>query len=519
MKSSTYFDKPAADKAVKFINGLRHTKGRWAGVPFRLRPWQEKIIRDVFGWKNADGTRQYRYLYIEIPRGNGKSELCAAIALYLLFADREPGAEIYGAACDRDQASIVFNVAAAMVRQHPKLRRRCKIVESTKRIIVVKTGSFYRAIPADAAGGHGFNAHGIVFDELHNQKNRDLWDALTSGQGKREQPLVVAITTAGTDRQSICWEQHNYARQVLDGTVSDPTFYGVIYAADEKDEWRSVKTWKKCNPALGDFLSLPYLRSELQKATAMPGRENTFKRFYLNIWTQQVSRWLSLEKWNAQGGIISEEKLKGWTCYGGLDLGAVDDLTAWVMLFPNPKDPDEIGVVTRFWCPDARLRDSQNQYRDSYRVWARQGWLKTTPGEATDYAFVKAQILKDAATFRLVDMNVDRLFQAHQLASELSDEGLKVIGMGMSFMALAAPVREFERRFLAGKIRHGGNPILAWMVNNVAVKQDPNGNLKPDKAASQGKIDGIVALIMAVDRLMRRDTSRSVYEDRGVRHV
>jgi phage terminase large subunit-like protein len=269
MRSSNYFDQDAADRAVKFINRLQHTKGRWAGVPFKLRPWQERIIRDVFGWKNADGTRQYRYLYIEIPRGNGKSELCAAIALLLLFADLEPGAEIYGAACDRDQASIVFNVAAAMVRQHPKLRRRCKIIDSTKRIIVPKTGSFYRAIPADAAGGHGFNAHGVIFDELHVQKTRDLWDALTSGQGKREQPLVVAITTAGTDRQSICWEAQLCA--------SDPRWYSPrpdVLRGDLRCLGRGrlaeLKTWKM-QPSVGRLLGSGFeVRTE---ATSMPAQK------------------------------------------------------------------------------------------------------------------------------------------------------------------------------------------------------------------------------------------------------
>ncbi len=506
MKLQGYFDEAAADRAVAFINQLKHTKGKWAGTPFNLRRWQKRIIREVFGRKNPDGTRQYRTVYIEVPRGNGKSELCAAIANYLLFADREPGAEIYGAAYDRDQASIVFNVAADMVRQNPALERRAKIIDSSKRIVVSKTGSFYWAIPSDAAGSHGFNAHGIVVDELHVQRTRDLWDALTTSQGKREQPLIVAITTAGTDRQSICWELHEYARQVLDGTVDDPTFYAVIYAASEEDNWQSPKTWKKCNPALGDFLSLDFLKSEARKAMAMPARQNTFKRLYLDIWTQQVNRWIDLGLWDENAGhLVDEEKLRGRTCYGGLDLGSVSDLTAWLLVFPREDDAETVDVLARFWCPEARLHDTANRYRDSYRVWKRQGWLQTTPGEATDYAFVKAQILRDAQTFQLVDLNVDRLFQAHQLASELAEEGLKVAGMGQGFLSMAAPMKEFERRLLARKVRHGGNPVLRWTADNMAVKQDPAGNLKPDKAASQGKIDGIVALVMALDRAMRHE--------------
>jgi phage terminase large subunit-like protein len=505
-----YFDEAAANKAVLFINRLQHTKGRWAGTPFDLRKWQKKIIREVFGWKNPDGTRKYRTVYIEIPRKNGKSELCSGIALYLLCADREPAAEIYGAAKDRDQATIVFNPAAEMARRRPGLRRRCKIIDSSKRIIVPKTNSFYRAIPADAAGSLGFNAHGVIVDELAVQPNRDLWDALTTSQGAREQPLTVAITTAGINQQGICWEQHEYARRILDGTIEDPTFYAVIYAAPESADWQSKKVWRACNPALGDFLRMSYLETECRKARESPAFQNTFRRFYLNQWVQQVTRWIDLDLWDENAGVVQEDALRGRTCYGGLDLGSVSDLTAWAMVFPHEDDPEEVDVLARFWCPEARLRDTANPYRDSYQVWKRQGWLQTTPGEATDYAFVKAQILKDAATFRLVDMNVDRLFQAHQLATELTDEGLKVAGFGMGFLSMAAPMQEFMHRLLGRKLRHGGNPVLRWMANNVAVRQDPAGNLKPDKAASQGKIDGIVALVMGLDRAMRHEQGKAL---------
>jgi phage terminase large subunit-like protein len=501
-----YFDEAAAERAVVFINRLQHTKGKWAGVSFNLRRWQEKIIREVFGWKNPEGTRKHRTVYIEIPRKNGKSELAAAVALYLLFADREQGAEIYGAARDRDQASIVFNVAADMVRRSPRLRRRAKIIDSSKRIIVPKTGNLYRAIPADAAGSHGFNAHGIIFDELHVQPNRDLYDALTTSTGAREQPLTFIITTAGYDRESLCWQIHEYAQRVLAGTIEDPTFYAVIYAAPEGADWQSRKVWRACNPALGDFLRVQHLVDEARKAREMPAFQNNFRRLHLNQWTQQESRWIDLDLWDANAGpLVDEEKLRGRACYGGLDLGSVSDLTAWVMVFPREDDSEEIDVLARFWCPDARLHDTANPYRESYRVWKRQGWLQTTPGEATDYAFVREQIVKDASTFQLVDMNVDRLFQAHQLCSELMEEDLKVAGFGMGFVSMAAPMQEFMRRLLGRKVHHGGNPVLRWMANNVAVKQDPAGNLKPDKASSQGKIDGIVALVMALDRAMRHE--------------
>lgn len=507
----------AGEKAVQFIEThLRHTKGRWAGAPFHLRKWQRDIIESIFGPVDAEGNRVVRTAFIEIPRKNGKSELAAAVALKLLFADGEMGAEIYGAAADRDQASLVFNVAAQMVRQDAELSRRCKVIDSQKRIVVADRGSFYRAIPADAAGSHGFNAHGIIFDEVHTQKTRDLWDVLTSSTGARSQPLTFAITTAGYDRESICWELHEYASRVLSGTVADPTFYASIYAAPEEANWKHRRTWKACNPALGDFLNVSHLEMEAKRAAEMPAMQNTFRRLYLNQWTQQADRWIDLSLWDANAGAVDEERLRGRKCYGMLDLATVSDMTAWVLLFPREDDPEVLEVLPRFFCPKSRMTASGNRYRGQYAAWERQGHLKVTPGEATDYAFVKAQVIEDAKKFRMVDMNVDRLFQAHQIAMELAEEGIKVFGMGMGFASMAAPMAEFERRLRARKFRHGGNPILRWMADNVAVKQDPAGNLKPDKVESQGKIDGIIGVVGALDRVMRNEDKISVYEGRGV---
>lgn len=505
-------DKEKADGAVKFIRLLRHVKGKWAGQPFVLEKWQEKIIRDVFGTVTKDGKRQFRTVYLEVPRKNGKSILSAAIALYLLFMDREPGAEIYAAAGDREQASLVFNMSAQMVRSSPALAKKCKIVDSQKRIVYYDTNSFYRAIPAEASGAHGFNAHGVIYDELHVAPNRDLYDALTTSRGAREQPLLVMITTAGYDRESICWEQHEYARKILTGTIKDPSFYACIYAADEEDDWNKVATWKKANPNLDVSISREFLKQEARRAEELLSFQNTFRRLYLNQWTQQHSRWIDLGLWDEQAGTVVEEQLAGRTCYGGLDLSSVSDITAWVLAFPSEDDPELVDVLCRFWVPADRLHDSSNKYRDAYKTWARQGFLKTTPGGAVDYQFVKAQILADAKKFNVVDLNIDRLFQGYQLGMELMDElgENKVLGMGQGFLSMAVPMKEFEKRLLARKIRHGGNPVLRWMADNVSVKQDPAGNLKPDKSTSQGKIDGIVALIMSLDRLSRyQETSKA----------
>lgn len=511
-----WFDKEAAQRAVLFFEKyLKHVKGKWAGCSFELLPWQRKIIEDIFGWKRSDGLRRYRTAYIEVPRKSGKSSLAAGIALYLLFADGEPGAEIYSAAVDRQQAAIVFETAKQMVLASPALKKRSQVFKRS--IIVPATSSSYHVLSADAPSKHGLNAHGIIFDELHAQPNRELWDVLTTSVGAREQPLLVAITTAGYDRNSVCWEQHEYALKVQEEIIQDPAFYPAIFAAEEEDDWTRPEVWRKANPSLGVTVKEEFYEQEVKKALEMPSYENTVRRLYLNIWTQQVNRWISLQLWDESAGLVAEEQLKGRLCYGGLDLSSTSDMTAWVMVFPHEDDPEMVDVLARFWVPEARLYDTQNRYRAQYQRWAKEGWLKTTPGEAVDYSFIKAQILSDAATFQLVDLNIDRLFQGHQLAMDLINEGLTVVGMGQGFASMAVPMKEFERRLLARKIRHGGNPILRWMADNVAVKQDPAGNLKPDKASSQSRIDGIVALVMALDRAMRHEQPRrSVYEERGI---
>lgn len=504
-----------ADLALRFFGALRQTKGKWAGQPLALLPWQERIIRDLFGTLRPDGRRQYRTAYIEVPRKAGKSTLAAAIALYLLF-EGEPGAEVYSAAADREQARIVFEQAKQMVEGSPELSRYAEVYRNA--IYVPALGASYRVLSADAPTKHGLNAHGVIFDELHAQPNRELWDVLTTSTGARAQPLVVAITTAGYDRESICYELHEYALRVRDGIVDDPTFYPVVYSAPDDAPWDDPATWHLANPSLGVTVAEEFYESEARRAREMPAYQNTFRRLYLNEWVQQHTRWIDLGLWEENAdGPIDEAALAGRICYGGLDLAAVSDLTAWVMVFPRDGEPDHLDVLARFWAPEARLNDSTNRYRDQYRQWARDGYLTVTPGDATDYAYVREQVLQDAQRFRLIDLNIDRLFQAHQLAMELAHEGLQVFGMGQGFLSMAAPMAEFHRRLLARQINHGGNPVLRWMADGVVVRQDPAGNLKPDKAHSQSRIDGIVALVMALDRAMRhQSTRRSVYETRGV---
>lgn len=509
------WDPDAAQHAIDFFRFLKHYKGEWAGQTVRLEPWQQFRVGSVFGWKREDGTRRFRTAYNEVARKNGKTTEAAGIGLYMLDADGEPGAEIYAAATKKDQARIVWNDAARMVRKSKPLSQRIQVYPGKGNMNVEETASKFEPLGADEDTLDGLNVHCAIIDELHAHKTRAVWDVLETATGARRQPLIWAITTAGFDQTGICYELRTYSVDVLEGRVQDDTWFAYIATLDEGDDWQDESVWIKANPNLGVSVKLDDLRRLAQKAKATPAAVNNFLTKRMNVWTQQSTRWINLDLWDENGtDIISEEKLAGRRCFGGLDLSSVSDLTAWVMVFPRHEDPETVDVLARFWCPEKRLTDDSNRYRDQYKAWAKQGYLKVTPGDAIDYAFIKKQILDDAAKFQLVDLNVDRLFQAHQLAMELMDEGLTIVGMGQGFLSMAAPMKELERRLLARKIRHGGNPVLRWMAGNVAVKQDPAGNLKPDKAQSQSKIDGIVALVMALDRAMRHvKPKKSIYEE------
>lgn len=499
-------ERERAARAVRFVAFLQHTKGRWAGQSFDLLPWQRDIIEPVFGTLNPDGNRMKRTVFCEVPRKNGKSEIAAAIALYCLFADEEPGGEVYGAASDRDQASIVFNVAADMVRRNETLRRRSRIIDHNKRIVVTKgvsAGSVYRAIPADAHGSHGFNASAIIFDELHVQPNRELWDVLTTATAARSQPLTFAITTAGYDRNSICWEMHEYARQVIEGVVEDETWHAAIYAADPKDDWQDRETWRKANPSFGVTVSEAYFAQQARQAASSPTYENNFKRLHLNVWTSQESRFIPMLDWDEHTPEVDEQRLGGKVCYGGLDLSSTTDLTALALVFPPPDDDGEFEVVMRFWTPAARLSDRARQDRVPYRHWADAGLLEVTEGNVVDYEAVEREVQKLSLKHRLPQVAVDRLFNAEYLAQRIGGTGIEVERRGMGYLDMSFPTKELLRLILQRRLRHGGHPILRWMADNLMVEQDAAGNVKPSKAKSTQRIDGMVALILALDLALR----------------
>lgn len=512
MAESFVFDERAADKAVRFFEKiLVHTKGEWSGHGFTLMDWQrDGIIRPLFGWKRADGKRRYRTAYIEIPRKNGKTTLAAGIALYLLFADEEPGAEVYSAASDRDQAAICFEQAKGMVEDSP-LR---KFADVWKRAIVVpKTRSSYKVLSADAFTKHGLNASGVVFDELHAQPTRELWDVLTTATGARRQPLVVAITTAGYDRTSICWEQHVYAQQVLSGVIEDPAFFAYVSAAEESADWTDPAVWHKANPALGQTIKLDYLQTECERAKQVPAYQNTFRRLHLNQWTLQDTRWLDLGAWDACGLPVDLDGLAGRTCYGGLDLASTTDLAAFVLVFPPSEEAEPYQVLPVFWCPAENILERARRDRVPYDAWARDGFLRATPGNVIDYATICTDIQALGAQFNIQEIAFDR-WGAAQMSQQLDGAGFTMIPFGQGFASLSAPTKELLRLVLDKSLAHGGHPVLRWMADNAAARQDPAGNIKLDKAKSTGRIDGLIALIMGLDRATRRAVS--VYESRGV---
>ena len=518
MAEDSHYSKKAADYAVNFIECLSHTKGTWAGKQFELIDWQERIIRDLFGVIKPNGYRQFNTAYIEIPKKNGKSELAAAVALLLTCGDGEERAEVYGCAADRQQASIVFEVAADMVRMCPALSKRVKILASQKRIIYTPTNSFYQVLSAEAYSKHGFNIHGVVFDELHTQPNRKLFDVMTKGSGDaRMQPLYFLITTAGTDTHSICYEQHQKAKDILEGRKHDPTFYPVIYGAEDDEDWTDPEVWKKANPSLGETIGMDKVVTACNSAKENPGEENSFRQLRLNQWVKQSIRWMPMQKWDLCNFSVSEKQLEGRVCYGGLDLSSTTDITAFVLVFPPVDEEDKYSILPYFWLPEETLDLRVRRDHVPYDIWQRQGFLMTTEGNVVHYGFIENFIDELGQRFYIKEIAFDR-WGAVQMSQNLEGLGFTMVQFGQGYKDMSPPTKELMRLVLNQQIAHGGHPVLRWMMDNIFIKTDPAGNIKPDKEKSTEKIDGAVATIMALDRAIRcgAETAESIYDERDL---
>ena len=499
-----HFDQVAADRAVAFFaECLTHTTGEWRGQPFVLSDWQAKIVGDIFGWKRKDGTRKFRTVFIAVPRKAGKTTLAAGLALYALFCDGEPGAQVINAAADREQAALCFDAAKGMVQAEAMLEGRSEVFKRS--IIVPNTGSAYKVISSEAYSKHGLSCSYIGADELHAWPDRELWDVLNTSTGARRQPLTVVTTTAGFDKHSICYEIWDYAIKVRDGIVQDPAFLPVIFAADQDDDWKDPATWRKAHPGLGVSVKEDYFAAECAKAQAMPSYENTFKRLLLNMWTESDVRWLAMDAWDKCGGDLPD--LAGRECFAALDLSTTTDISAFVLAFPID---GTVHLLPFFWVPSEGVYKRSKRDRVPYEVWLKSGHIEATDGTVIDYDVIRKRINELSEIYQIKEIAIDR-WNATQLATQLAGDGFDIVAFGQGYASMSGPTKELEKLVLGQQLNHGDNPVLRWMASNVSIEQDAAGNIKASKAKSTERIDGIVAGIMALGRVIANQEPVEVY--------
>lgn len=523
------FDGDRAQSAVDFIQRLYYFEGRWAGNHFRLCHWQERLVRYVFGWvvpyvhgdgetaTDPDGNvvwvRLIRQVYLEIPRKNGKSTFAAALSLLLAYGDGENAPQVFFAAADREQAGIAYGMARALVQYDEALAEASVIYNSTKRILIPDNKGELRALSKETKKLYGLNLHGLVFDELMAQPDRVLWDALTTAQGARLQPLIIAITTAGWDRTSVAFEQREYARQIMKGVLTDPTFLGVCYSVDEKSDWTQPQTWQDAAPSIGETIDLAYYERKCNEAVGQPSAQNSFRTLMLCQWVGQATRVVPMPDWDYCAALPVPE-LAGMRCFGGLDLSKTTDMTALVLDFPLANG--QHAWVPRIWVPEDGLRDRGLRDHAPYESWVEQGYLHVSPGTVINYDLtVKPALREFAEQYQLVDVSYDR-WGATQLASELEDDGFTMVKVGQGFATMSPPTKELIRLIVAHQLIPTDNPVLTWMADNAGGETDSAENLKFSKTRSASRIDGLVAGVMGLDGAMRRGRKRvSIYEERG----
>ena len=516
MLPTSHYDENSAEHAIVFIESLRHTKGEWDNKPFKLLEWQKDIVRNIFGVIKQDGNRQFTTAYVEIAKKQGKTELGAAIALYMLAADEESGAEIYSCAADRAQAGLVYKVAVDMIARCPALQKRLKVLESQKRIIFAEKNSFYQVLSSEAYSKHGINPHAVLYDELH-VANREMARVMLQGASDaRRQPLNFLITTAGNDMHSIGFEIHQKALDILEGRKTDSTFYPTIFAADENDDWSLPSTWRKANPSLGVTVQEDRMRIAFESARQTPTEENSFRQLRLCQWVKQSVRWMPMEKWDKCNFAFNSEELIGRECYGGLDMSTTTDLTAFVLIFPPTYEGDKYKILPFFWLPEDSLEIRVRRDHVQYDLWKNQGFLQTTDGNVVHYGFVESFILDLADKYRIKEIAFDP-WNATQISQRLGDEGLTMVQFRQGMRSLSPPTKELMRLTLSEELAHEGHPVLRWCMDNVHVFSDNNENIRPDKKISTERIDGAVATIMALSRAVcQSENTTSIYNDRGL---
>ncbi len=509
------FDEEAAQFAIDFFERLLClTEGEFAGKPFLLQPFQKFIVGSLFGWKASDGYRRFRTAYIETAKGSGKSPLAAGIGLLGLVADREPGAEVYAAAVTRDQAKILFADAEKMGKASPSLAGKLEF--TVNNIAYPAQQSYFRAISAEARALDGKRVHMALIDEIHEHPDAIVVDKMRAGTKNRRQALIFEITNSGYDRNSVCYQHHVYSQQILEGIVENDEWFGFVcnidacgkdghtnpvFGCPDCDQFTDEACWPKANPGLDTILPRKYLREQVAEAKGMPSKLNIVLRLNFCVWTEQANRWLEMDAWDKCADPVDPARLKNRDCWLGIDLSSTTDLTAAALLFED--DADGVAdVLMYYWVPEEGVRKRGQRDRVPYDVWARDGHIEVTDGNVVDYEGIIQRVIG----FQDLGYNIREIvmdpWNATATATKLQSMGFTVVFLRQGYASLNEPSKELERRIMSRLIRHGGNPVLRWNAANVAVAQDPAGNIKPDKDKSTERIDGIAALVNAMSRMM-----------------
>ena len=490
-----------ADRVIEFIERFCvHSKGQWAGQPYKLMDWQKKeIIEPMFGWYGAEGNRRYRTAAIFTPKKNGKSTLLSALALYFLIADNEAASEVYTCASDRQMAGIIARECIALVKSSPFLSARLEVIESRHTIVDRKSFGRYTVLSSDAHRAEGLNAHAVLYDELHSAKDRRLFDAMKYAGSARKNPYFISISTAGYDRspKAVWWEQWQYAEKVTAKPSTDPAFFGKIYAAKEEsdpEEYFKEEKWYAANPSLGVTISEESFKADAIEAQNSASKMNSWLRYRMNVPTSSDVRWFTPETWN-QGDKEHPTPLEGRPCYCGLDLASVRDISAFVALFPN--DDGTFSADCKFWVPQDTVAERELKDRIPYNQWIREGLITTTPGNICDYEKIQNDIWDYGQKHEIKQIAADA-WNASATITQLQGMGFELVRFGQNFSSMSSPSRLLENYVTSGRLIHAGNSVLSWMAGNVALDSDANDNIRPSKKKSTEKIDGIVALVMAI---------------------
>ena len=492
-----------ADNLCAFVERLPHAKGPLAGQPIHLEPWQVFILTTVFGWVKPDGKRRFRRAYIEVPRGSGKSALSSAVALYMLAADGEGGAEVYSLATTRDQARIVFGDAQAMARQSAGFRSRFGVGVGAHNIHVLASGSKFEALSAEGSTRDGLNIHLGCIDELHAHKTRTVYDVVETGTGKRDNSLLWVITTAGSNRSGICYEIRTFVTRLLDGVLADDSQFGIVYGLEDGDDWTLEESLIKANPNWGISVRPEVLAPLQAKAMQMPSAVNNFKTKHLNEWVNADTAWMDMRSWDrcADQG-LDIESYAGQPCWIGLDLASKTDIAALLLVFAHLEIDGGFAVFGRYYLPEDTVHATGNS---QYPGWMGSGRLTVTPGNVIDFSWIEADLIDFASRFAIQAVAFDP-FQATQLSTRMLAEGLPMIEVRPTVLNFSEPMKTLEALVLQCRLIHDGDPVLGWMVSNVVAHLDAKDNIYPRKERPENKIDGIVALIMALSRAITPGT-------------